>query len=910
MKKIIFFFFLNFVIKNIYGGIKYNFSPNFVQFFLKWKDKEIKGNLFVNEKDKKLKIYDIEEKKKNEIYEIVYDENIRIILKISKEKKWEIADLTIENLKNVERYLEIGWETIVDLKEPCFWAGERKVSVGELTETRNYLPEIFPLSTIFDKEFCFAIGFDPSLYFSYINYKVDFTKFPFVFKVSTRMVLESNEKKTITFLLGSFITDWGFLEALHWYYEKYFQYYNIKNIDERGFLSGAVYKIWKSNTIDELKINREICRRLYVGWEWCYAPFKRTGDVYGRKEFWEYEPVRPFGVPFRKLSLEEFHAWRRKKFIEGERLANVLMAFYIPSQIWCEERLAYERYSDSIIKDPTVRCYYDTPWVTGHDNEIRVFPYKTSFGEQSLKDIDDLINDLDLNGFAFDTAEGGGKFYSNEIKGISGKSWDEKGIFVDESVAIAKLMEYIHSKRDKKIIIISNFGSGGLGSYLSATRSDLFMIEAPKIFFNFGCETLERLRYKVGHKPIIIWHPEHPNFGDFVKEDLKKDEYLEILKNIESYSILLYFKYVVLPSVEGSQGFPNIVKILPILVEMVKAGWQPVPAAKSNVGDWVSRAGKELNCFIAVGNQEDKYKKGILEISDFYIGKDKRYIWSNYETDAPLINGFEENFTKVLINLKPKSPLIIKTVGAIRENVNNLKLEVIKKEDVYITEIIIKIDKENGPKNQLTFFFPLSITEYEKGSKTLEEIYYSGKKISFEKMKEMAVVKIFSLKESELVLKYISQNFKISESEILSIPFVQNRKINFYISLKNKNEIMLEICSWLQEYFPIYYQLTEGLKIKSPEIIIEDGIKEMENKFCIKIDIFKDLKIDYIITKNNPNELIIRGKTEKDILNAIMTLLRILDKKYFYPGGFYCWGNEKIVGQFKNWELFGKPLPF
>jgi hypothetical protein len=208
-------------------------------------------------------------------------------------------------------------------------------------------------------------------------------------------------------------------------------------VDGRVWLGGAEYRAFPCR-----KWSPEICRRLGAGWDWCYAPFRRTGDIVGRPELWNYKPARPFSKR-RALPIDEFHDWRRKAFRNGAEKCDVLMAFYVPSQIWCEERLANERYPDALTLDPDTRIRFDTPWVTGNDNEVRVFPFRTSWGEQSRKDMRAIARELNLRAFAFDTADGVARYRGPALTKVPGRylAWDKEGVFCNENVAVAKLKD-------------------------------------------------------------------------------------------------------------------------------------------------------------------------------------------------------------------------------------------------------------------------------------------------------------------------------------------------------------------------------------------------------------------------------------------------------------------------------------
>jgi len=283
---------------------------------------------------------------------------------------------------------------------------------------------------------------------------------PATLTTTTRIVLESNEKRPIEFVTLAAPGEYGKYEVMQEYFDAFPEcFLPFPGVDERVWLGGAEYRAFPCR-----EWSPEICRRLAAGWDWCYAPFRRTGDIVGRPEFWDYKPARPFSRR-RALPIDAFHDWRRKAFRDGAEKCNVLMAFYVPAQIWCEERLANKRYPDALTLDPDTRIRFDTPWVTGHDNEVRVFPFHTSWGEQSRKDMREVARELNLRAFAFDTADGVARYRGPALARIPPRylAWDEKGLFCNENVAVARLIGFVHSLRTpdgKPPAVIGNIGCG------------------------------------------------------------------------------------------------------------------------------------------------------------------------------------------------------------------------------------------------------------------------------------------------------------------------------------------------------------------------------------------------------------------------------------------------------------------
>ncbi|MBD3292445.1 MAG: hypothetical protein GF393_05945, partial [Armatimonadia bacterium] len=263
---------------------------------------------------------------------------------------------------------------------------------------------------------------------------------PATLATRTRVVLDPGQDNSVSFWAASREGEWGFLESLDAYYETHpYLFRSDTRVDPRVDLGGGQYRAWPVRS----DYAPEICRRLYVGWEWCYAPFKRTGDIVGRERFWDYQPARE-PTDFRTYNREQFRQWRKRMFERG-RECDVVMGFYVPAQVWCEEQLAKEVYPDALIEDPDTRTLFTTPWVTGHDNERLVFPYRTSFGEQSRIDMREVAEELDLRAFAFDTAGGRGKYRGPALPELEGRAWDEDGVYCGNNIAVARLMEFVRT---------------------------------------------------------------------------------------------------------------------------------------------------------------------------------------------------------------------------------------------------------------------------------------------------------------------------------------------------------------------------------------------------------------------------------------------------------------------------------
>ncbi|MCX7826335.1 MAG: hypothetical protein N2689_12370, partial [Verrucomicrobiae bacterium] len=380
----------------------------------------------------------------------------------------------IENLLPRTRLLEVKCVFTARFDGPVrWWDGH---SVRDSGGARRSLTHTFPMTCAYAKRAGVAVGLRPDVLCSWLEQGWEAaTPQDGRLSQTLRIVVGSEKSETIEFVLYAFEPRHGFLDALQVYYDEFPAWFRAtKGVDPRVTGGGATYWCWQRNS-------PEMCRRFFGDWEWCYAPFRRTGDWYGREELWDYKPARPFGRD-RGLPREEFLAKRAEQFERGRR-CDVAMLFYLPANIWCEIQLANERYRDAIVLREDASgtpkpMESHKPWVTGHDDELVVFPWATSFAEACMRDMRQLAAELSLAGFAFDTANSGIPYRGPGALRCPGRAWDERGVFVDIGVAVALMEEFAHTlqTRDgRRCAVVSN--PTGRTTWPVCFRSDAAMHE-------------------------------------------------------------------------------------------------------------------------------------------------------------------------------------------------------------------------------------------------------------------------------------------------------------------------------------------------------------------------------------------------------------------------------------------------
>ncbi|MFQ6097422.1 MAG: hypothetical protein ACE5O2_06790, partial [Armatimonadota bacterium] len=564
---------------------------------------------------------------------------------------WRVG---VGNRRSGMRLVEVALQFDLSFEDEwSFWDGHDVFDSPAKPKARDLLRGTFPATAAFTSDVGHALALAPMQFLSYLRPSAT----PVAgdkqrLALATRVVVDPGESEVVAFLTYAFPGEYGFLGALERYYALFPEVFRARpDVDQRVTWGGATYLAWTSRPQPEL------CRRLYAGWEWCYAPFKRTGDILGKPEFWDYEPARPLSGA-RKYPREQYHKWRRNQFLNG-RLCDVAMLFYIPSGIWCEERLAREHYADALVDDPDVKTYFDTPWVTGHDNELRVYPLGNRFGDVTRSDMRAVIEELDLSGFAFDVAQGGAKFRGRGLKASPGRAFDENGVYVDEGVAIADLMDFVHAQKKggKTLAVVGNPTAAPV--FMTVFRTDSSMFEG--VPWRRHAARPVYLRYFLGQKTMVWWE-------DFLLERvvawerMTPDQIRDAYRGLADYVILASLRLGSIPTPRMSLGVPKIARWLPVIVELTRAGWRAVTAVRTDERIWAARYGDGAGTFIALCNPTAEAVKAEVVVDNRWLG-DRDYRFVTYAGE-PLDCAIAQRRTSFRVSIAPRDALVLKTTEA------------------------------------------------------------------------------------------------------------------------------------------------------------------------------------------------------------------------------------------------------
>lgn len=778
---------------------------------------------------------------------------------------WADATVRIRNTGAEQRLLELGWQVQVPRTDMTLWWGFNPIPTNRETIAERF-PGQFPVAALYDGQNCLAMGVSPEQTMSYFRRSTKPVDGGIVWEHVNRIVVDPGATESVQFLLANFQTKWGYYEPLHHFYARYPSLFvPAPGVDPRANLNGGSYLAWTNRN------DCELARRMRVGWEWAYSPFKRTGDIVGRPQFWDYEPVRPFSAD-RTVPLEEYHKTRQARFAAGQRDCDVGMMFYIPSQIWAEERLAKEVYPDSLITDKKSKIYFDTPWVTGHDNELRVFPMNTSFGKQSRLDMAEVAKELEIAGFAFDTANGGARYYGPAVPTLPGRAWDDAGVYVDEGVAIADLMHYVHTLPQRyghKLAVVAN---PSVSTYLTSFACDSAMIEADPT--STETHAAQSLRAFLGHKSMVYW--ETYEYEDLLSPTLKPEQMLDALKGLGDHALLASLQMAAMPTPRVAIGNRRLSAWLPLLADMAVAGWQPIPAARADSRLFVTRAGKGLGTYLCSGNMTADTVETRLELENKYLGTGSFFLMRH--DGKPTTTQLRGEQSLVPFALSPREPAVWQAAGEI---IGGGEATVTAQADKTADQQrwSLEIEAPKGLKTRLRIPVP---KDMRVASATI-----NGQKLALITQGPQAecALTVAPGAKARLEVIFKSQVFEVPQSKLLDLPWIENEKPGFTLVTAPWGTPEEEYAiQRLAGYFPYYLQ--SAMNVKEPAatpVVRQRGVAS--GAFVVRVQVDpKQARPESITLDQTGRVLTVSGKTGPDVKSAMYRLLTLLDQKFPYAG--------------------------
>ncbi len=574
-----------------------------------------------------------------------------------------------------------------------FWDGNTEQSVvgGKELVRADYIG-MFPMCCVYGESSGIAVGFNPGAFFSYLETGCGDGGFYY----GHRLVLDPGQTAAVEYVVYTFPSDYGFLNALEAYYRMFPDYFRpAPGVDKRVYTTtdSMGYSDWQ--WIYEQ--DAEMIRRLHIGWSWFYAPFKRAGDFFGRPENWTWEPkINRDQAP--KSALEEFLAARKERIQRAERYDVGIMYYIIDN---CEWDLANEKYKDCITVDTdfqTVR----SPWVHSYSADTVMFWWNNKFAEDTKSDLLKIVRAYpNQMGFAVDCAEAHCKHRGAGMNETEGRAWDEKGVYINEQVGIGKMMDFIHGlKKDDGRTVGITCNHNGPSAYVTAFRADQPINENGYALLLTQVEKWKADKYLLGRKPKVLFSAfNQVKLGDMM--DWKAMSREELRRNyglIQSslFDFCLYLGYVPTPWIVA--GHVRFMDNLDLLYELIGLGWRALPAMKGDGRLWYSRYGDDLDTCLAVSNPTVGEVQSEVAVDNKYLGPGA-HIFTTHD-GAGAVNKIADGRTVLSCRLKEKEFRVWRSVLSIGGLAGGTA-EAVLEDDIGRVLVRIKIRAPRGSRVSL-----------------------------------------------------------------------------------------------------------------------------------------------------------------------------------------------------------------
>lgn len=685
------------------------------------------------------------------------------------------GESTFTNNCDRELWIEPGLNAAIEFSSvpKYFWDGfgkvrnlnskplERRGIKGLVLEHVGSKELPFPATAVFGSNGGLQLGhviFDPVSYSATFyhpgKHELRFTQ---------RFAVQAGETVKFGWIVGSFPASFGGPEAaIQQHYDAFPERWAVSGGQDNPYIWGnnSQYSNWWYTPDPELS------RRFKQSCEWAYVPYKRAGDIACREDLWDYLPNNPFvknprliggqRIDIEKISREKFLDTRREIFRKyGKRFG--WMFYNNCAGTWYEIDLAKTRYPDAINDTDPSSNHLIKGWSTRHDWEIRVFPMGTSLAKVFEEDMKNLTEELNLPGFALDCGSGGVSYRGPAVKQrLPGRAWDEQGVFIDQSVAVNHVVDYIHSLRPDMTVFING-----------PLKGDLVMFERAFV----RTEELEKMmplyKWYIGPRPSVN-HGHGYMFTDMVANwrSLSTEEFKETVEKLGVYQLFSQFKYGMSGSYITMCGVPDLVYALPEFFELRRAGWRalnPMELSDSLYAPYRSSFGGGADSFLFFGNSRSTDSSGTVAVDNdlltAYSGEKLVFV-RKLRSRASLVNRISGRLTSFNAVFPARVPVLYETVCAIGGAPENLTVE--SRSEKNLEREIYTAELKETPD----FTGTLKIRPIRGFSSTLT---LNGKPVRQGTPLKMKAGDV-------IVAEYVSTLFKLPQSAIDSFPFTDDKQ--------------------------------------------------------------------------------------------------------------------------------------
>gem|GEM_PF-3716072 len=378
-----------------------------------------------------------------------------------------------------------------------------------------------------------------------------------------RIVIDPGETYTLPLVLFSHPATFGYLDAFERYHDLFPESFGIgaNPVDPRATGAGCDYAGWHQGS-------PELVRRVGGTWDWCMKSWRLPGNWANRPELW-------------RDSFGNLASWNANWAAKAENMERADFAgMYYIWPAWTDEDLAAERWPDARVDDPTAPRVQWENVTMAH----LTFPADPDYLAWTKDHLREVLAGGQYQGFGLDSAGSDGRARGSAAQASPGRAWDEDGVYCRVNAGTAQLMDAIHEMEAQDGYRAAAVPNGG--DWMIMTRADSVLIEHSPL--RFETDWVDRLN--AGEKVLNWW--DQLDIWQLVSSSSAPPEQLR--REIAGMARFIRLRSLQLggvPMYRQASGIASTMEDLPKIAEIVRAGWQPVPAMKADRRLWLSRYG-------------------------------------------------------------------------------------------------------------------------------------------------------------------------------------------------------------------------------------------------------------------------------------------------------------------------------
>lgn len=570
--------------------------------------------------------------------------------------------VTIVNTSSEERWLEVSLTAPTTFTPGCrFWDGAEESPVEPLLRRREGPIFTFPLACVYDESVGLGVGIEPYADLSHFAFSTRKTDTGVELACTCRLVLEPGQQRVVRFVTYGFLPRWAWREAVQIYYDLFPGFTRPHpGVDPR--VLGTDGYVFASQGTRRLQM--EECRRFHIDWEWVYGPFQTPGDWYPDPDHWD--PKKRYTGPSDlhhnevRGTIDDYFRVTRDRFRRGRDACAML--FYVVPQ-FCETSYLESEYADSWwLRADGSRWHNSKGYVKLDDRTAWAWPLNTDYGRATAADFAAIAQDFRPSGFAFDVAHGFQRYYGPGQAGLPGRAWSESGSYALESVALGALMDLAHElTADGHALGVA---VNGPYTYMMGRRADVVMFEPPSFRWQHYFSRQWPVRLLSGRKPMT-WHTSHAEVAGALQPGrLPPEDVYRGIRGVLDFVLLQSLWLGALPSAGDIRGIPHLNRRMPMLKELVRAGWEPVPAVSAHPSLLASRYGTREHGFVVLSNPTSERVMGLAAVQTCYLGS-IAYLLSRYD-GTPLQCDSDKEHIRFAYDIAPRDALVCRTILSVR----------------------------------------------------------------------------------------------------------------------------------------------------------------------------------------------------------------------------------------------------